>query len=335
MLRTCLFLAAMLLVSAVQADPRDRIKIVGASAPIAYIQSVAQSFARHWNQPTPSLEVTGTGGGFQLFCAGVGFEHPDVVAAARPMTRAERDSCAQRGVTDITEVEFGRDAVVLVHAGNEPRFDVSRAQLFAALAADVASGGGLKKNPNKQWDDVDSNLPSDVIRVMAPEPNTSAAIAFVEHALVDGCKEYPTISAMKDAERERVCRSLRRDGHVVNAEKLEYRVVEWLEKNKTAFAALSYTMYKRFSNDLAANLIEGVEPSNKTIGNRTYPLVSSTYIYLKDQHAKAVPRLQHFFYELTSERALGPEGYIAELGLVPLDDIGRNKARDAALRFGL
>ena len=41
--------------------------------------------------------------------------------------------------------------------------------------------------------------------------------------------------------------------------------------------------------------------------------------------------MQKFLYEFTSEHAIGPDGYLAEKGFIPLDDRGRNAARDFAL----
>lgn len=44
--------------------------------------------------------------------------------------------------------------------------------------------------------------------------------------------------------------------------------------------------------------------------------------------------LQDFLYELTNDHTIGPIGYLAtenDLGFVPLDDRGRNHARDMAL----
>ena len=37
------------------------------------------------------------------------------------------------------------------------------------------------------------------------------------------------------------------------------------------------------------------------------------------------------YYELTSEHAIGPDGYLAEKCFIPPDDQGRNSARDSAL----
>jgi phosphate transport system substrate-binding protein len=330
-----LLLLITLLTFAVQADARDRIRIVGSSAVLGFAQPVAEQFVRHWHHPAPSLEVTGTGAGFELFCAGVGFEYPDVVAAARPMSAAERAACAAQGVTEITDIEFARDAMVLIHAGGKPPINLTRAQLFAALGARVASQGRLTNNTAKRWSDVDPALPASEILVMAPEPNTSAAIAFQELVLAEGCRAHPLIDRLEDVERERVCRSLRRDDHVINAAKREDRVVEWLDDNENGYAVVNYTTYKNFADKIGVNLVEAVEPSDETIGNKRYPLVTGVYLYVKDRHAGQIPGLQQFLFELTSERALAPDGYLIEQGLVSLDDMGRNRARDKALRLGM
>ena len=327
--------AATLLLFTAQADARERIRIVGSSAVLGFAQPVAEQFARHWNNPAPALEVTGTGAGFELFCAGVGFEHPDIVAAARPMSDAERAACAEHGVDAITEIEFGRDAMVLVHAGSKPGISFTRAQLFGALAAEVAPQGHLTKNTAERWSDVDPALPATEILVMAPEPNTSAAIAFQELVLGEGCRAHPLIAGLDDVERERVCRSLRRDDHVINAAKREDEVVAWLENNQNSYAIVNYTTYMDFADRTAANPIDAIEPSEETIGNNRYPLVTGMYVYVKNRHAAQIPGLQEFLFELTSERALAPDGYLMEQGLVSLDDRGRNRARDRALKLGL
>jgi len=330
-----LILAATSLFLTAQADARDRIRIVGSSAVLGFAQPVAEQFARHWNNPAPSLEVTGTGAGFELFCAGVGFEHPDAVAAARPMSAAERAACAEQGVDAITEIEFGRDAMVLVHGGSKPGINLTRGQLFGALAAEVAPQGNLTRNTAERWSDVDPTLPGTEILIMAPEPNTSAAIAFRELVLVEGCRAHPVIKGLDDVERERVCRSLRHDDRVINAAKREEEVVAWLENNQNGYAIVNYTTYKDFADRIAVNPIETVTPTEETIGSNRYPLVTGMYVYVKNRHALQIPGLQQFLFELTSERALAPDGYLIEQGLVSLDDMGRNRARDKALKLGL
>lgn len=44
------------------------------------------------------VEFTGTGGGFKLFCDGVGVDTPDINDASRPITAGEKASCAKKRV---------------------------------------------------------------------------------------------------------------------------------------------------------------------------------------------------------------------------------------------
>jgi phosphate transport system substrate-binding protein len=328
-------LAATLALAAMQADARDRIQIVGSASALAFTQPVAEQFARHWRNPMPLLEATGNGAGFGLFCAGVGFGHPDAVAASRRMTDAERETCAANGVTDITEIEFGRDAMVLINAGGEPAIAVTRAQLFAALAAEVERDGKVVPNRSRRWDEIDASLPDHEIRVMGPEANTSVATAFQELALAGGCTAWPAVAALPGPERELACRSLRRDDALVPGAKLEAQVLDWLEANPRALAVTAFSVHQHFGGRTAASPVEGVAPTPETLGNGRYPLTTGYYLYVKDRHVRPIPTLQQFLYELSSERAIGPEGYLQEHGLVSLDDRGRNRARDEALRLGL
>ena len=51
---------------------------------------------------SPVIESTGTGGGFKLFCGGIGVEHPDIANASRPIKESERAACAEAGVEAVT-----------------------------------------------------------------------------------------------------------------------------------------------------------------------------------------------------------------------------------------
>jgi phosphate transport system substrate-binding protein len=55
---------------------RDYISIVGSSTVYPFATVVAEQFGKTTKFKTPKIESTGTGGGFKLFCAGVGVEHP-------------------------------------------------------------------------------------------------------------------------------------------------------------------------------------------------------------------------------------------------------------------
>jgi ABC-type phosphate transport system substrate-binding protein len=71
---------------------RDQIRIVGSSTVFPYTQAVAEEFANQGGV-SPVVESTGTGGGFQIFCGGVGVDHPDMTGASRAMRKSEWDLC--------------------------------------------------------------------------------------------------------------------------------------------------------------------------------------------------------------------------------------------------
>src|SRR3546814_11068249 len=74
---------------------------------------------------TPVVESTGTGGGFKLFCAGVGVDHPDISNASRAIKSSEVENCAKNGVAAITEVKIGYDGIVVANSKVSPAFDLT------------------------------------------------------------------------------------------------------------------------------------------------------------------------------------------------------------------
>ncbi len=67
-------------------------------------------FGLNRDQPLPSMVVTGTDTGAGLFCAGVGYQRPDVKGASRRIAASEFAACQRNGVNEITESAVGMDA---------------------------------------------------------------------------------------------------------------------------------------------------------------------------------------------------------------------------------
>jgi phosphate transport system substrate-binding protein len=55
------------------------------------------------------------------------------------------------------------------------------------------------------------------------------------------------------------------------------------------------------------------------------------FIYVKKQHLGVIPGLREFVTEFISERSMGPEGYLADRGLVPMPAAELGKVRTAVL----
>ena len=142
------------------AQSRDQIRIVGSSTVFPYTQAVAEEFSNQTGAPAPIVESTGTGGGMQVFCSGVGENTPDLTGASRAMTQSEYDLCVSNGVTDITEALIGYDGLVIAVARNsEADWNLTLEQVYLALAAEIVQDGQLVANPYTNWSEIDDSLP--------------------------------------------------------------------------------------------------------------------------------------------------------------------------------
>ena len=87
-------LAALALGGATQAaQARDLVSVVGSSTVYPFSIVVAENFGRSGPYKTPKIESTGSGGGMQLFCAGLGVNTPDITNASRRMKMSEYELC--------------------------------------------------------------------------------------------------------------------------------------------------------------------------------------------------------------------------------------------------
>jgi phosphate transport system substrate-binding protein len=317
------------------AQARDQIRIVGSSTVYPFATVVAEELGRNTKFKTPIVESTGTGGGFKLFCAGVGVDHPDIANASRRIKQSEVDLCAQNGVKEITEIKIGYDGIVIANAKSAKHQGFTLRQLFLALAKQVPRpNGALVPNPNKTWKDVDPSLPDIKIEVLGPPPTSGTRDAFNELVMEGGCKTYPDLAALKDKNEEefkRVCHAIREDGGYVEAGENDNLIVQKLVANPKAFGVFGYSFLEENTDVISGNAVEGVAPTFENIASAKYPVSRALYVYVKNAHVKSIPGIKEFVAELTSEKAMGDDGYLADRGLVPGPSAEREQVRkDAA-----
>ena len=317
------------LIAALAAHPalaRDQIRIVGSSTVYPFTTVVAESFGRLTDHPTPVIESTGTGGGFRLFCSGAGEGTPDFTNASRAIKASELATCAANGVTDIIEVKIGYDGIVLANSRASQRIDVTRAQLWLALAREVPNGsGGLQPNPYRMWSDIDPSLPGNRIEVLGPPPTSGTRDAFVELVMYVGCAEFPAVAALDGDHHAAVCASIREDGAYVEAGENDVLIVRKLEANPDAFGIFGFSFLDQTSDLIQGSWIEGVDSTFDNIADGTYAVSRPLFFYVKKAHVGMVPGMQEFIAEFTDERAWGPDGYLVDRGLIPMPDAERNR----------
>ncbi|MCY4101338.1 MAG: substrate-binding domain-containing protein [Rhodobacteraceae bacterium] len=326
----------LMLSGTISVSARDQISIVGSSTVFPYTQAVAEEFSNLTGSPSPIVESTGTGGGMKLFCGGIGESFPDLTGASRAMKSSEYELCQENGVTDISEALIGFDGLSIAGArANESDWNLSLEEIFLALAAEVPQGNEMVPNYYSKWSDINSDLPDIDILAYGPPPTSGTRDAFVELAMHVGCKKLPYVSENgldkdKDWVKEN-CSRMRQDGPFVEAGENDNLIVQRLNADPNALGIFGYSFLYENLDTLKAVAINGVLPDIDTIGDKSYPISRPLYFYTKNAHRGVIPNFQEFIEEYMSDEALGPDGYLAERGLVTLTEDARSNLQNAVI----
>jgi len=328
--------AALTLGFAASANARDYINIVGSSTVYPFATVVAENFGKSTGFKTPKIESTGTGGGFKLFCAGVGVQHPDISNASRAIKASEVETCKANGVTEIVEVKIGYDGIALANAKWAPQMKISVKELYLALAKEVPDPSGAERvvaNPYKTWRSLNPKFPGSKIEVLGPPPTSGTRDAFVELVMDEGCKQFEWIKAMEKSnskEFKRICQTVREDGGYVEAGENDNLIVQKLIKNSKAFGIFGFSFLDQNTDKLQGSAINGVAPEYETIANGSYPVSRPLFFYVKKAHVGTIPGIKEYLSEFTSEKAWGKNGYLSDRGLIAMPDAERKKFAAAA-----
>jgi phosphate transport system substrate-binding protein len=309
---------------------RDYISIVGSSTVYPFATVVAEQFGKSTDYKTPKIESTGSGGGFKLFCAGVGVEYPDITNASRAIKKSEFDTCVANGVKNIVEVKIGYDGIVFANSKQAAPLKLTRKDIFLALAKEVPDPNGgdkLVANPFKTWKDVNPSLPDKTIEVLGPPPTSGTRDAFVELTMDVGCEEFKMIKAMDKKAMKAACQTIREDGAYIEAGENDNLIVQKLEANPNAVGIFGFSFLDQNMDKIQGSFVDGVQPAFEAIADGTYPVSRPLFFYVKKAHADAIPGIKEYLDEFTSEKAWGAEGYLSEKGLIPMPDAERAKYR--------
>ncbi|QCQ21720.1 PstS family phosphate ABC transporter substrate-binding protein [Desulfoglaeba alkanexedens] len=315
---------------------RDYISIVGSSTVYPFATVVAEQFGKTTPFKTPKIESTGSGGGFKLFCAGVGVEHPDITNASRRMKKSEFDQCQANGVKDIVEVKIGYDGIVVANSKSAEPFKLTRKDIFLALAKQVPDPKGSKTlvpNPYKTWKDVNPALPAKKIEVLGPPPTSGTRDAFSELVMEAGAKSFDWIAAIRNEDKKRfkaIAHTIREDGAYIEAGENDNLIVQKLVANPDALGIFGFSFLDQNTDKIQGSFIEGVQPTFEAIASGEYPVSRPLFFYVKKAHVDTIPGIREYLAEFTSDKAWGPNGYLSEKGLIPMPDDERAKFAETA-----
>ena len=305
---------------------RDQINVVGSSTVYPFSTVVAENFGNKTGAKVPKIESTGSGGGMKLFCKGLGVSHPDITNSSRRIKKNEFIKCQDNGI-DLVEVKIGYDGIVIANTKKASQLNISKRQIFLALAKQVPEGnkdgGKLIENPNAKWSDIDPNLPNIKIEVLGPPPTSGTRDAFNELAIEGGCKTFPTLKAIKKQNKNKykaICRAVREDGAFIEAGENDNLIVQKLIENENAFGVFGFSFLIENEDKIQGSSLDDITPTIETIADKSYGISRPLYFYVKLAHIDVIPGISEFLKEFTSEDAWGPDGYLEERGIIPMPE---------------
>lgn len=245
-------------------------------------QAVAEEFIGAAPQVEISVDISGTGGGFERFCAG----ETDVQNASRAIAEEEIANCAANGV-DWYEFEVAYDGITVV---------TNKENTWAScLTVDQLKQLWQKESPAVTWADLNAEWPAETVNLYGPGTDSGTFDFFVETILgEDDIRED-----FQPSEDDNVLVS----GVAGDVNALGYFGLAYYEANQDSLSAVGI--------DNGSG--ECVAPSQETVRDGSYaPLSRPLYVYVSAS-ALERPEVQEFtrFY-LENAAVLAPEvGYVA------------------------
>ena len=312
---------ALTAISATSAVARDNVQVAGSSTVLPYAAIVAEWFGENFDFPTPVIESGGSSAGLKRFCEGVGENTIDIANASRAIKSTEREACAAAGVTDIIEVRIGYDGIVFASDINGNDFAFTPTDWYKALANEHFIDGALVENTFTTWNQVNADLPDQPIQAFIPGTKHGTREVFEEKVLLAGCEEGGFLQAMLDAgvdhdTAEGACMAVRKDGLSVDIDGDYTETLARINADANGIGVFGLAFYENNTDKLQVATMSDVVPTTQSIAAGDYPVSRPLYFYIKAAHIGVVPGVKEFAEFFVSDDMAGPDGPLAEYGLV-------------------
>ncbi|HMS95552.1 MAG TPA: substrate-binding domain-containing protein [Tabrizicola sp.] len=320
---------------------RDQLQIAGSSTVLPYSTIVAEAFGENTDFKTPVVEGGGSGAGRKKLCEGVGETTVDIANSSSRISQSDIDLCKTNGVEEIMEVRIGYDGIVFASDVAGADFALTPADIYLALAAKVAKDGALADNAAATWADVNAALPAQDILALVPGTKHGTREVFDVKVIEEGCKAtgaydlYLAVAEGADDKEKgdnakKACHELRTDGRSVDIDGDYTETLARLDADKNAVGVFGLSFYQNNTDKLKVAPISGVVPSTETIASGDYPVSRPLYFYVKKAHIGVIPGLKEYIEFFVSDDMAGPDGPLAEYGLVSDPELAATQAAVAA-----
>jgi phosphate transport system substrate-binding protein len=229
--------------------------------------AAAEGFREEQSGVNVEVGISGTGGGFERFCAG----ETDISDASRPIDDAEEAPiCADAGITYV-DYQVATDALtVIANPENDWATCLTTDQLKKIW--EPAAEGKITN-----WNQVDPSFPDEPLTLAGPGTDSGTFDYFTDE-----------INGEEGASRSDY-----------NASEDDNVIVQAVAGEKGALGYLGFTYFEENMETLKAVEVDGgggcVAPSAETAQDGTYvPLARPLFIYVSDQSITTKPQVAGF-----------------------------------------
>lgn len=247
-------------------DLSGKILVDGSSTVAPLTSAAAEAFAADNGDVNITVGTSGTGGGFELFCAG----STDISDASRPIKDDEKAACEGKGVA-YEEFRVASDGITLV---TKQGVDVGGDNLTMAQLKAIWEPTSTIKN----WDQIPpAGSFNDLPLTLAGADSQSGTYDFFNEEVLG-----------EDAKGETV--TPRQDYTASADDNVTVRAVESAEAGLGYFG---FSYFEENQDQLIDFKVDGIEPTVETITDGSYPLSRPLFIYV-NKEALARPEVNAF-----------------------------------------
>ena len=261
-----------------------RIEVDGSSTVGPFVTAGAEDFQAQNSGVQVTVGISGTGGGFERFCAG----ETDISDASRPIKDDEEVPVCQKNGIEYTELQIANDGIaVVVNNENDWATCLTVEQLKKIWEPD---------SKVKSWKDVDASFPDETLTLAGPGTDSGTFDFFTKE--ING-EEGASRTDYQATEDDNV-------------------IVQAVEGDKGGLGYFGLSYFEQNKENLKDVQVDGgsgcVTPSTETVQDGSYtPLSRPLFIYVKNT-SLAKPEVKAFVqYLLDNEETIAQNALFVPL----------------------
>jgi phosphate transport system substrate-binding protein len=271
-----------------------QIRIDGSSTVFPFAQAAAELF----NEEQPNVQITvgqsGTGGGFEKFCAG----ETDISDASRPIDEEEEIPLCEKGNVEYGEVQVANDGIAIA---------TNKGLTIECMTTDQLKSLWEPKSKVKSYSDIDPSFPDQQVALFGPGTDSGTFEFFTEEITGEEGAQRTDYEASED-DNQLVTGVAGTDGG------LGYFGLSYYESNTDKL------------NEVQVDSGSGcVAPTSETVQDGSYTPLSRPLFMYPSKEAIARPEVKAFMdFVVANQQAIAEASQI-----VPLTEEQASEAQSA------